>query len=67
VQIEKTLYIDRFLLKNRELSENISSHVKYLREQIKHLEQSIKEYTHFGGSEYDIRKMFDLMSTFFSD
>jgi len=36
-----------------------------MREQIKHLEASIKNYTHFGGSNYDLLKMFEMMQTFF--
>lgn len=41
--------------------------VDNLRKQIRHLEESIKNYTHFGGSEYDIRKMLELMGTFLGD
>ena len=54
------------MIENRVKSEQISNHVKKLREEIKHLEASIKQFTHFGGSEYDIRKMFELMSMFFT-
>ena len=53
--IEKTIYVDRFMMQNSERSEQISNHVAKLREQIKMLELSIKEYTSFGGSDYDIR------------
>lgn len=67
VQIEKTLFIDRFLYANRELSLKLQQHVKQLREQIKHLEASIKHFTHFGGSEYDIIKVFELTSKFFGE
>jgi hypothetical protein len=55
VAIEKTLYIDRFMIQNSERSQQLSNHVAKLRDQIKMLEQSIKEYTSFGGSDYDIR------------
>ena len=67
VQIEPTLYVDRFLMANKEKSTQISNHVAKLREQIHHLERSINEYTHFGGSQNDIRQMFDLLGTFLSD
>jgi ubiquitin carboxyl-terminal hydrolase 25/28 len=66
VAIEKTLYVDRYLIENKAKSEQLSQHVHKLREQIRHLEASIKEYTSFGGSEYDIRKIFQLMNTFFT-
>lgn len=36
-----------------------------LRDQIKMLEMSIKEYTNFGGSDYDIRQMLTLVGDFF--
>lgn len=32
VEIEKTLYVDRFMIQNKEKSEQISSKVKSLRE-----------------------------------
>lgn len=67
VQIEKTLFIDRFLYENRVMSLKLQQHVKQLREQIKHLESSINNFTHFGGSEYDIIKVFDLMGKFFNE
>jgi hypothetical protein len=38
-----------------------------MREQIKHLEQSIQEYTNFWGSDYDIRTMFDFIQEFLSN
>jgi len=38
VQIEKTLYVDRFMYENKTLSEKLSTNVQKLREQIKHLE-----------------------------
>ena len=66
VTIEKTMYLDRFLIENKTKSEQISNYVKKLRGEIKHLEASINQFTHFGGSEYDIRKMFGLMATFFT-
>ena len=66
VAIEKVLYVDRFMIQNKAKSEQLSSHVRKLREQIKHLEASINEFTNFGGSEYDIRKVFQLMNTFFT-
>ena len=61
VEIEKTLYVDRFMMQNKEKSEQISNKVKSLREQIKVLEQSIKEYTNFSGTDYEVIKMFELM------
>ena len=66
VAIEKTLYVDRYMIGNKKKSEELQEHVHKLREQIQHLEASIKEYTNFGGSEYDIRKIFQLMNTFFT-
>lgn len=36
-----------------------------LRDQIRKLELSIKEYTSFGGSDYDIRSMLALVGDFF--
>ena len=65
VAIEKTIYVDRFMMSNSERSEQISNHVAKLREQIKMLELSIKEYTSFGGSDYDIRSMLALLGDFF--
>lgn len=65
VAIEKTIYVDRFMMQNSERSEQISNHVAKLRDQIKMLEQSIKEYTSFGGSDYDIRQMLALVGDFF--
>ena len=38
VKIEKTLYVDRFFIQNREKIEVISNNVKSLREQIHILE-----------------------------
>ena len=61
MEIEKTLYVDRFMMKNKEKSEQISNKVKSLREQIKVLEQSIKEYTNFSGTDYEVIKMFELV------
>lgn len=55
------------MYENRELSIKLQTHVKQLREQIKHLELSIANYTHFGGSEYDILKVFDLMNKFLTE
>lgn len=43
------------MIQNSERSQQLSNHVAKLRDQIKMLEQSIKEYTSFGGSDYDIR------------
>lgn len=37
-----------------------------LREQIKHLEASINEFKNFGGSDYDIREMLNLVADFFT-
>lgn len=65
VAIEKTIYVDRFMVQNSERSEQISTHVAKLREQIKKLELSINEYTSFGGSDYDIRSMLALVGDFF--
>lgn len=65
VAIEKTIYVDRFMHQNNERSEQISNHVAKLRDQIKTLELSIKEYTSFGGSDYDIRSMLDHVGDFF--
>jgi uncharacterized UBP type Zn finger protein len=65
VAIEKTIYVDRFMMQNSERSQQISNHVAALRGQIKKLELSIKEYTIFGGSDYDIRSMLDLVGDFF--
>ena len=36
-----------------------------MREQIRHLEDSIKQFHNLNGSEYDLRKMFFLLSEFF--
>lgn len=41
VAIEKTLYVDRFMMQNSERSQQISTHVAKLREQIRTLELSI--------------------------
>jgi hypothetical protein len=41
--------------------------VDNLRKQIRHLEESIKNFTHFGGSDYDIRKMLELMGMFLGE
>ena len=65
VAIEKTIYVDRFMMQNSERSEQISNHVATLRGQMKRLELSIKEYTSFGGSDYDIRSMLELVGDFF--
>lgn len=53
------------MTQNSDKSEALSNHVAKLRDQIKMLEQSIQEYTHFGGSDYDIRGMLDLVADFF--
>ena len=37
-----------------------------MRDQIRHLENSIHEYSNFWGSDYDIRTMFDFVSEFIS-
>ncbi len=55
------------MYENKVLSEKLSSNVKKLREHIKHLEQSLQEYTNFGGSDYDILKVFELVKKFFSE
>ena len=65
VAIEKTLFIDRFMIQNSERSQQLSNHVAKLRDQIKMLELSIQEYTSFGGSDYDIRQMLTLVGDFF--
>ena len=52
------LYVDRFMMQNKEKSEAIQNNVKSLREQIKILEQSIKEYTNFSGTDYEVVKIF---------
>jgi uncharacterized protein YutD len=57
--------VDRFLTINKDKVNSIREHVTKMREQIRHLEESIKEYTNFGGSEYDVRKMFYLIQEFF--
>lgn len=51
---------------NARKSEEISRNVAVLREQIKHLEASINEFKNFGGSDYDIREMLNLVADFFS-
>ena len=56
-KIEKTLYVDRYLIENKEKTEKIQEQVKKLRESIKHLEVSLKEYSKFGGSENHIVQM----------
>lgn len=53
------------MTQNSERSEALSNHVAKLRDQIKMLEQSIQEYTSFGGSDYDIRQMLALVGDFF--
>jgi hypothetical protein len=40
--------------------------VAILRDKMKSLDLSIKEYKNFGGSDYDIREMLSLVSEFLS-
>lgn len=65
-KIEKTLYVDRYLMENKEKTEKIQEQVKKLRESIKHLEVSIKEYNKFGGTENDITQMMKQVTEFFA-
>ena len=67
VAIEKTLYVDRFMHQNKVMSEKLSNNVQKLREHIKNLEQSLQEYTSFGGSDYNILKVFELTKKCFSE
>ena len=53
------------MMQNKEKSEAIQNNVKSLREQIKILEQSIKEYTNFSGTDYEVVKIFQLVQEFF--
>ena len=49
---------------NREKNKKIREQVQSMRDQIRHLENSIHEYSNFWGSDYDIRTMFDFVSEF---
>ena len=64
VTLEKTIFLDRFMLKNITISEKIQGQVGILRDNIKTLENSIKEFKKFGGSDYDIREMLNLVCEF---
>ena len=52
------------MLKNITISEKIQGQVGILRDNIKTLENSIKEFKKFGGSDYDIREMLNLVCEF---
>mmetsp|Transcript_17901 Transcript_17901/g.30438 ORF Transcript_17901/g.30438 Transcript_17901/m.30438 type:complete len:723 (+) Transcript_17901:935-3103(+) len=65
VEIYKSIMADRFLTENKDKVRSIREHVTKMREQIRHLEDSIKEYTNFGGSESDIRSMLFMVQEFF--
>jgi hypothetical protein len=65
LNIEKTIYPDRFMIENREVSERLHKNVQGLRDKIKHLEKCMAEYKSFQGSDYNIHKMLGLTSTFF--
>jgi phage shock protein A len=47
LNIEKTIYPDRFMIENREKSEKLRKNVTVLRDKIKHLEKSLDEYKSF--------------------
>jgi hypothetical protein len=47
LNIEKTIYPDRFMIENREQSEKLRKNVTVLRDKIKHLEKCLDEYKSF--------------------
>lgn len=65
VPIQKEIYPDRFLLKNREEVEKLRSKVKALRDNIYHLEECLSNYKNFEGTEYDVTKVLGLSADFF--
>mmetsp|Transcript_25425 Transcript_25425/g.39210 ORF Transcript_25425/g.39210 Transcript_25425/m.39210 type:complete len:272 (-) Transcript_25425:1679-2494(-) len=64
-EIEKELALDRFMIHNQTKIQSIREKVSKKRDQIRHLEDSIKQFVDFGGSGYDMRKMFFLFEEFF--
>ena len=62
VLLEKELILDRFIYKNKEKNEKIRENVKQMRTQIKHLEESINEFTNFWDSDSDLRTIFEFMN-----
>ena len=65
VAIDETIYVDRYLAKNKELSSKLKQQAQELRDQIKSLDQAISNYTNFNGKEYDVRQIFALAGAFF--
>lgn len=66
VPIQKEIYPDRFLYKNRTEVETLRLKVKSLRDNIRHLEECLTNYKNFEGSGYDITKVLGLSMDFFS-
>lgn len=63
--IEPTIYPDRFLVQNRDECEKIRKEVQSLRDKIKLLEGKLREYQHFEGSDYNLKRVLELASLFF--
>ena len=63
--IEPTIYPDRFLVQNRDECEMIRKEVQSLRDKIKLLEGKLREYQHFEGSDYNLKRVLELASLFF--
>lgn len=47
LNIEKTIYADRFMIENKEESLKLRNYVKNLREKIRNLEKCLSEYNNF--------------------
>jgi uncharacterized UBP type Zn finger protein len=54
MKLEKVIYPDRFLIKNKEESEKLRETVTAMREKVKYLERCLGEYQNFNGSDYNI-------------
>lgn len=54
VKFEKVMFMDRFMIENKEISSAIRSQVQEFKSRIKTLEQTISKYKHYGSLKQNI-------------
>ena len=65
-KLEKIIYPDRFLIKNKEQSEKTRVIVNQMRNIVRYLEKCLLEYEQFDKTDYNLQKCLELVTAFFT-
>ena len=67
IRFEKTIYVDRFMIENKETSSAIRSEVREYKKKIRALEQALANYKSFGDHKLNIFSVLQSASNFLNN